>query len=128
MPIKVLVVEDDYHAQQMISAGLGRLQEVQAILAGTIDEARMLLQIHPDTFIIAIDGCVPGDELNTLPLIREIVKSGFKGELIAISSDPWYRDEMRLAGCRHECKKSWLSKLVADLLQRIRTASPPPVA
>lgn len=125
MPEKVLIVEDDSSIQDVIYAGLTRLGSVEVLRAYTIETARKILAAHSDIAIITLDGCVPGNELNTLPFIGEILASGFTGELIAASSDDAFRDEMMRAGCGRQSSKSRLLSQIVNLLARIRTPTPP---
>lgn len=101
---KVFIIEDNKDTQNLFKDWLGEYMEI--LPAYTIQEAKELFAQNKDFDAIAIDGCVPGIELNTIPLIQEIRKN-FKGTMITTSSDPGYRKEMIAAGCNEECVNKW---------------------
>ena len=96
---KVLIVEDRDTTQSGYRASLQ--DDVQLLQAFTIEQAREIFGANPDIDLIVMDGCVPGFEINTPPLVREFRKT-FRGPIIATSSSSDYRQELMLAGCSHE--------------------------
>ena len=65
---------------------------------------------------IILDGCIPGNALNTLDFIKEARGRGFTQPIIAASSYEKYRAQMVEAGCSHEAPKELAADLVAELL------------
>ncbi len=113
--MKVLIVEDD--------AGV-RLRYREACPAGTevleadnLDMAiKLFLEHEATTDVIIVDGCVPGDEINTLPFIRSARRRGYGGTMIAASSSSLYREQMVAAGCDGQSDKRSLPTLLPALL------------
>jgi DNA-binding NtrC family response regulator len=88
--------------------------EINLILAKSLTEAEEKFKIHGhELSAIVMDGCVPGVELNTLPLLKMILKT-FKGPVIATSS--LFNRELMEAGCNCECDKVDLIKKLKDVL------------
>jgi len=76
---------------------------VNIIPATTLAEAEEKFKIHGhELSAIVMDGCVPGSNLNTVPLLKMILKT-FKGPVIATSS--LFRNELMEAGCTDWCDK-----------------------
>jgi DNA-binding response OmpR family regulator len=102
-PPTVLIIEDSPEAHDIFTR---RLKDNVIILpAQTLEEAEALFTQHgKDISIIVVDGCVPGNVLNTIPLIRMMRKT-FTGPIIASSSRPAFREEMVAAGCTHQAQK-----------------------
>ena len=119
--IKVLIVEDDKGLYKMWGKMfqkkmLGILDHKILILSAlTIEEAEQLFSDNSDIRLIAIDGCVPGICLNTLPLTRAI-RQRFVGPMIAISSRSDYREKLMKAGCDYECEKFLLPQKIFEIL------------
>lgn len=112
----VLVVEDDIDKYQ--SEWEWELcYRIEFLYARTIEEARRLYRERKDIQAIAVDACVPGDNPNTMELVREIRKE-FKGTIVAISSLREYRALLREAGCSQECEKQYLPEMLAHLFPR----------
>lgn len=65
---------------------------------------------------IILDGCMPGNSLNTLGFVKAIREQGFTKPIVAASSLAEYRAIMVAAGCSHEAPKHEAAHLVADLL------------
>lgn len=111
--MKVLIVDDLDYMHQLWRDILE--DQVQVISAMTIDEAEKIFAQHSDLALIAIDACVPGTRINTLPLV-ERWRHNFDGPMIAISSLPEYRKELVLAGCDAESDKKELPFKIMELL------------
>jgi DNA-binding NtrC family response regulator len=109
----VLVVEDitDFHSiwQQKLA------DTITILSATTIEEAADLFSANPSIDAIALDACVPGDDLNTLPLLK-LFKRTFNGPIIAISGSSEYRETLVKHGCTHECQKRDLPQTLSTIL------------
>lgn len=115
----VLVVEDaDHWVRTHLRVLEGR---VIVITAMTREDALRLYQKHRDELdAIILDGCVPGDAVNTHEFIRAVsadIRAGyFSGPLMAASSLAEYRKEMMATGCTHETWKDEAAKYTLTLL------------
>ncbi len=117
---KIFFIEDDISMINFWKLVLkseiiqGKLTVVTAM---NLEEAeRKFLENH-DFAIIVIDGCVPGRQLNTLPLAKKIRKS-FLGDMIAVSSIDEYRKLLLQAGCNLDCEKEKLPWLILKLINK----------
>jgi DNA-binding response OmpR family regulator len=121
--LKVLLIEDDTSLHSPWSRLL-QVHRIEAICASSIEEAEDLFEEHKSTLAaISVDGCVPGDELNTLPLIRMMCRE-YQKPIIAASGDSFYRKQMMEVGCTHEChKKSELPHVIVELLDSIKSSA-----
>lgn len=116
----VLVVDDlppfvDLHVDGLQGSGL------QVATATSLEELTAAYEQHRDELIgIILDGCVPGDKLNTLPFIERVSADRheglFRGFLIAASSDSSFRRTMVRYGCTHEAPKGDAAPLLRRLL------------
>lgn len=109
----VLVVEDRTDLQSFWQQKLA--DTITILSATTIEEAEDLFSANPNIDAIALDACVPGDDLNTLPLLR-LFKRTFNGPIIAISGSSEYRETLVKHGCTHECRKADLPQTLSMLL------------
>ena len=99
MTVKVLAVDDE---QWIHNKWLPELEgKVELLSAGTIEDARKMFAEHPDIAAIAMDACVPGDEPNTMELVREFRKT-FSGPMLAASGLGDYRELLMKAGCDYD--------------------------
>lgn len=112
---KVLIVDDNEELQECWQALLRRT--VIVVSAYSLDEASELFQSNPDIALIAMDGCVPGDVLNTIPLVEEFKKT-FKGPMVAISANDSFRVRLLDAGCNYECTKQRVPHTIKSLLEQ----------
>ena len=110
---KVLVVEDDQHWSGIIRRGFG--DKVLVVQAFTVEEAETVFQENPDLAAILMDACVPGDDPNTMWLVKKMRKT-FTGPIIAISSNTDYRKELIQSGCDHEAEKDQVVQKVLELV------------
>lgn len=113
MTVKVLLLDDDNLIQAEWAFRLPA--EVQALSAFDIEDAERYVRENPDIALIAVDGCVPGNHLNTLPFVRE-ARQAFRGPMVAVSSNPDFRFELLAAGCDYACEKSALPEKICELL------------
>lgn len=112
LPVVFMVedVEDNIFLTGECLAGRATL-----VAAVTLEEAEEYLHRLDCFAAVALDGCVPGNVLNTLPLVRRIRRS-FRRPLIATSSRADYRRKMLHAGCTHACDKFEIAPLLFELL------------
>lgn len=111
---KILVIDDDVLIHELFQYEIGDHFCIES--ARTIIEAQEKLKNLEAYDAILIDGCVPGDRLNTLPLIDYIVQHKYDKPLVAISSYSKYRKEMLNAGCTHEAPKKDVTSLLKNIL------------
>ncbi len=114
MTKKVLVVDDD-DTFQSLCVEVFHGKDVQVIGAISLKEAREAFALHPDVDLIFMDGCLPGEQLNTLPLVREFRKT-YAGPMIASSGRKSYRELLMKEGCSHQGSKSEAWRLALELL------------
>lgn len=100
--IKVLVVEDNERWQATFARSFG--QDFQLLQATTIQQGEELFLANPDIGIVIMDACVPGDYVNTIPLVKKI-RETFNGKMIASSGGGIFRKMLMDAGCSHQCDK-----------------------
>lgn len=111
---KILIVDDNEEMQRALKRSLAN--DYVLLQSLTIEEARRLYQENADIALIVMDGCVPGDEINTLPLVREF-RQNFSGPIIANSGNPDYQQQLLAAGCSHLPEnKMFVIKLIKKLL------------
>lgn len=113
---KILIIDDDIVWQEVWKRSLGK--RVTLLPALSIPEAEKIFVEHSDIDLIAIDGCVPGDIINTKPLIRKF-RETYGGPMVAISKASLVRDCLINAGCSHGCEKKWLPGNVLKILELI---------
>lgn len=110
----VLIVEDGIPWQNRWAKLL--VDKVILLQAYRIREARGLFEAHPFIDLIALDACVPGAIPNTLELAR-FFRQSFSGPMIAISSEPDYRQLLMQAGCDQGCSKDLLMIRITEILR-----------
>ncbi len=113
---KILIVDDDLNWQKVWNMRLGK--KVILFSAFSVDEAEKIFAEHNDIDLIAMDACVPGDEINTKPLIKKF-RETFNGPMIAISKSSLNRECLVKAGCNYESEKEWLHGNVLRILRLI---------
>lgn len=116
----VLVVDDMQYCIDMHVNGLAELG-LTIVTASTLRELDVMYAKHREELaVIILDGCIPGDEVNTYGFITRVradMESGaFTGHLVAASSLPQYRETMVRAGCTHQAPKKGAAELVLELL------------
>jgi CheY-like chemotaxis protein len=110
---KILIVEDSQLLQMVWKKTFAGKLEV--ICAFSVSEAEEKFTIHSDIIAIVMDGCVPGTEFNTGPLVIKF-RAKFTGPIIAVSSFPHLRQELVSAGCSHQCDKMFLPQKLREVL------------
>jgi hypothetical protein len=114
-------VEDERSIAKLFRRRLDRNnEEEQAIVvfwASDIDGAKKMFESYrEDIDAVVLDACVPGAEINTIPLLGFILNSGFDGPIIANSSMPKYSADLVSAGATHACSKNDAPYLTRKLL------------
>jgi len=109
---KILLVEDYPSWIKIIKGDLEGAAEV--LSATTVEEAEKMFGDNPDIALVIMDACVPGDEINTLPLVKKI-RETFAGPIIAISASDLYRKKLVEAGCTCECEKKKIQSMIRRL-------------
>ena len=110
---KVLVVEDVVNLHKAWHLLLE--DRVQIISALTVEEAEEKFAANPDIVAIAMDACVPGNSINTIPLVQKI-RATFLGPIIAISSSLEYQEVLIKAGCSHQSTKAGMPEKLIGIL------------
>ncbi len=110
---KVLIVEDDIQTQNLLQKLLSGT--VHIFSAFTIEEAEEFFKNNPDIDIVTMDGCVPGENINTIPLIQ-LMRRSFKGPMVACSGNSDYQSILLDSGCNLKSEKKDLPKTILGLL------------
>ncbi len=116
---KILIIEDDFPffiALEMKLKNIGC--SIELIYAGSLEDGQeMFLRYKDNLRVIIMDACVPGNTLNSLPLISFILKEHFFGPIIACSSR--HNKEMMASGCTHQSAKDEeiLAQVIVNLLK-----------
>jgi CheY-like chemotaxis protein len=113
---KVLIVEDNPTYSHMIRRNLE--DKVLIAQAFTTKEAEAIFQRNPDLAVILMDACVPGDNPNTMWLVKKM-RETFTGPIIAISSVSDYRKKLMEAGCNYEAMKNQAAQKVLELIDAL---------
>ncbi len=114
-PMKILILEDDEMVQRTFSRAFQKHELIQAY---DLLQADIFFSPHSQSIdVVAVDGCVEntGKKFDTEPFIRQVIASGFKGPIIAISGSEDVREDMLRMGCSHECEKHELKQKLAEL-------------
>jgi len=114
----VLIADDlpkviDFYKQLLI-----KKYDISTVSATTLDELdevfdRFIQQID----LVILDGCIPGNDINTIEFIERARARGFTKPIIAASSLPEYRMQMVDAGCSHETEKEFAPELASWILK-----------
>ncbi len=118
MAKKVLVIDDDKIWQDLWARGLTRLvgSDIVIYKALTIEEGEKRFFTSSKLAAVAIDACIPGSVVNTLPLVKKI-REHFSGPMIAISSIETYQKKLIEAGCNYTCEKGRLAQKLVEILR-----------
>lgn len=110
---KVLFVEDRaWQQKDWLEALDGKVEIISAL---SIAEAEEKFTANTDIAAIVMDACVPGDEPNTIPLVKKF-RETFTGPMIATSSYFGYRQMLVRAGCDHDCAKYKVPEKLCEIL------------
>ncbi|OGD67727.1 hypothetical protein A2442_04120 [Candidatus Campbellbacteria bacterium RIFOXYC2_FULL_35_25] len=101
----ILVVEDhviDFMMMKRMLVGRG---DVDVIRHETLEGCETIFFENLEAIdLVIMDACVPGDEPNSMPLIRKMKKSGFDKPIITASSKESYNQILLDAGATHNGK------------------------
>lgn len=93
--------------------------EFRLLEATRLVEGQKLFREHRGRIrAIILDASVEpnSSRIDTLPLLEEIVSSGFPGSIVTCSGHPEYRSQMLERGCTHAYKKEDLSDFIKNAL------------
>lgn len=111
---KVLIVEKDEGVRGYYSNCLRRM-DVELVTATSVTEGLDKFHGNSPFDLVVIGGCVPGDDMNTLHLVKEIKKT-FRGVLMASSPVDEFRKQMMWAGCHVECIGYFVPSRIISIL------------
>jgi DNA-binding response OmpR family regulator len=117
--MKVLILDDNSSFQRFLALELPEQfwgEKIEVLGAFSICEAEDLFGRNPDVDIIAVDACVPGTDINTVPFVRKVRARGYVGPMVAMSSYSENRVLLRRAGCDYESEKEFLVQRIKDIL------------
>jgi CheY-like chemotaxis protein len=113
----VLVVDDDDTAIRRHKSVLEEY-DIVVVSATTLERAVVLYKEYAGKLsAIIVDGCVPGNVLNSIPFIELVLEDSFRGFLVAASGSASYRKIMVASGCHHQSNKYSAADMVVQLLQ-----------
>ncbi len=104
---KLLAVEDGKDVQQRFrwsADEFGGLIELDQALNITVAKDKFD-ETWQGLNLITMDACVPGTVPNTMDLVRYMRQTGYKGSIIAASSEEAHNMLLMRAGCDHWCLK-----------------------
>jgi len=102
----ILVVEDDDDFFLSLVAFI-KNEDSEIMRASTLEEGKKIFFENQEKInLIIMDACVPGQEPNSMPLIEEIIKSGFSKHIVGLSSSFNYLFKLRDAGATNIISKS----------------------
>jgi len=113
----VLMVEDNKNVHQLLEFGLRAHQDKYLLIsAHTLESGQKLFRKYREHIhVVILDASLdPRCELDTIPLLEEIVASDFTGAIIASSSSRAHRQTMMRSGCTRDCEKSRLIDLLKE--------------
>jgi CheY-like chemotaxis protein len=99
----VLIADDlpqviAYYKRQLLDR-----YDISTVSATTLEQLDEVFdKFFHEIDVIILDGCIPGDTVNTISFIKRAREMGFTRPIIAASSMPAYRMQMIAAGCSHE--------------------------
>ncbi len=109
----LLLVEDLKHHQKEFIDALQNTVDITC--ASTEKEAREAFTGKKDFDIIAMDGCLNGDKVDTVELVK-FIRLTYTGPIVAISGSIEYNKTLLAAGCSHQALKVQAPRLIARLL------------
>ena len=111
--VKVLIVEDREFMQEIWRRILeGKIEVISAL---SIEEAERMFAANPGIVAVVMDACVPGREINTIPLVEKI-RATFTGPMLTTSDNPAFNQMLIKAGCNHECLKEKVPEKLCEIL------------
>lgn len=114
----ILVVEDEIRFVDLLKCWLETPEGVFDVLhAEDLDTGSKLFNENSNKInLVVVDACVPGSHPNSMLLIKEIIRSGFKGPVVATSSNPDFNNILIEAGATHKVAKGKTGPFVLELL------------
>ena len=88
------------------------------LVASSLEEGERLFQANPDLTLVIMDGCVPGERPNSMPLVQKM-RQTFRGPIVAGSGNPNVCKTLVEAGCSHWALKHMVSGLVSKILKEM---------
>ncbi len=110
---KLLLVEGNSKWAMRIKSGLAGLAEITWV--NNLYDAEDVF-FESDFDLVVLDACVDEPQPDSLPLLKNIKESGFKGPIIAISTIDNYLWFMRKAGASHPVEKHLVVDKVKEIL------------
>ena len=117
VPPKVLIVEDNEQWQGIWTRHLER-EGATVFAASSLKEGERLFQANPDLTLVIMDGCVPGERPNSMPLVQKM-RQTFHGPIVAGSGNPDVGKTLVEAGCSHWALKHMVLGLVSKILKEM---------
>ncbi len=115
----LLLVEDYPGYDELFKLNL-KGTKIEVLSAKTLEEAAELFKQYADnTSIVIMDACIIEKTPNTMNLIKEIIKSGFTGPIVASSNNEEYNEILVAAGATHSTEKSEMIKFAIKLLKEM---------
>ncbi len=115
--IKILYVEDRENFITLLAMLLD--EEVEVLGAQTLEEGKRIFEENSkDLALVVIDACVPGKKPNSMGLIEEIRKNGFKKPIVAKSSKRENLKALVDAGASHKVSVPPMQN-VSELVMRL---------
>lgn len=112
----ILIADDLSKVIDYYERSLAQFSWISTVSATSLDELNEVFNVFSDEIdVIILDGCIPGDTVNTIGFIQRVREAGFTKPIIAASSLPAYRDRMVLAGCSHQAPKDAAPGLALEL-------------
>lgn len=87
----------------------------ECFMAHTIEDAHIMIVSQRDANVILLDACVPGDDINTIPLLTDVLDTMPKAKVVAISSDSLYNNELVRNGAHASIWKNDLTRLLINV-------------
>ena len=111
---QVLII-DDSEGSQKIWAKCVPDETCKVSSALTLLQAEEMFASRKDWDLILVDGCVEdtNKELDTVPLVRKM-RETFKGDMVAISGRPDFREALMNEGCNLGCDKMDVGKFLSE--------------
>lgn len=110
---RILIVEDHILSVKLWKEVLGI--HFDCLIAYDIASAETFFQSSQPFDLIVMDCCCPGNQPNTMDLVRKI-RQIFQGPIVANSSNPDYTKQLIAAGASHECEKFLVPSTVVRIL------------
>ena len=116
----VLIADDLPKVIEYYKTLLLNKYDISTVSATSLDKLDEVFDKFFDEIdVIILDGCIPGDEVNTIDFIRRARARGFSKPIIAASSMHNYRMQMVNAGCSHETEKEYAPELASWLIRGV---------